>query len=67
MQPTVDDIALKETFINNQPNAVVYSSDFWSYKIDKKKMSDRYPILNKTLLESYRNKTCEFDYCILYN
>lgn len=65
--PTVDDITLKETFLNNQPNAVVYSSDFWSYKIDKKKMSDRYPILNKTLLESYRNKTCEFDYCILYN
>jgi len=65
--PTADDINLKEAFLNNQPNAVVYDSGFWSYKIDRKKMSDRYPILNKALLGKYKNKTCEFHYCILYN
>ena len=65
--PTADDINLKEAFLNNQPNAAVYDSEFWSYKIDRKKMSDRYPILNKALLEKYKNKTCEFHYCILYN
>jgi hypothetical protein len=49
-----------------KPKAIVYSSTFWSFSIDRKPMPARFPILNKYLLENYPQEKCSYGYCVRY-
>jgi hypothetical protein len=48
------------------PKAVVYSLSDWSYFIGGKPMPDRFPRLNKFLLENYPRQDCAYSYCVRY-
>lgn len=49
-----------------RPAAVVYSTTFWSYAIDGRPMSSRYPDLDKRIREIYPYEKCEYGYCLRY-
>lgn len=48
------------------PEAIVYSSTYWSYSIDGKTMRDRFPALDVYLLKQYPTMECSNGYCIRY-
>ena len=51
---------------SSKPNAIVYSSTYWSFSIDGKSMHIRFPVLNNYLLENYPYEKCTFGYCVRY-
>jgi len=53
---------LRET----KPETIVYSTKFWSYNIDDKPMSDRFPELDRFILKYYPFEKCAYDYCMRY-
>ena len=55
-----------KSIANKKPNAIVYSSNVWSYSIDNISMVTRFPELDKLLTSIYKYKKCNKDYCILY-
>jgi hypothetical protein len=48
----------------SNPSSIIYSSDNWSYKIDKKSMVERLPDLNTWILHEYPIEECVPSYCI---
>ena len=55
---------LIEQLKNSRVNSVVYSTTFWSYRIDDRSMATRLPELDKYVLKSFPYVECKFDYCI---
>jgi len=49
---------------SSDPALIVYSSDFWSYSIDGKPMTERFPLLDAEILDRYPNIECNFGYCV---
>lgn len=52
------------TLTRKPPNAIVYSSTYWSYSIDNKPMSEKFPKLNIFLVKNFPVEVCQFGYCI---
>lgn len=50
----------------NSPAAIVYSSEYWSYRIDGRSMASRFPALDQYLLNHYSREVCEHGYCVRY-
>lgn len=48
------------------PQAIVYSSTYWSYSIDGRSMRDRFPQLDTFLIQQYPRIECANGYCIRY-
>lgn len=48
------------------PSAIIYSTTYWSYSIDGRKMNDRFPLLDAYLIKSYPNEECSLGYCVRY-
>lgn len=48
------------------PRALVYSSTYWSYRIDGRNMKKRFPELDKFILENYPDEECNHGYCVRY-
>lgn len=46
------------------PPAIIYSSNYWSYRIDSRSMSERYPTLDVYLRQNFPVELCLNDYCI---
>ncbi|NMG65953.1 hypothetical protein GPA19_13460 [Azoarcus indigens] len=57
---------LIQSLANARPAALVYSSTFWSYRIDGRPMNERFPALDRFILQNYPQQTCEHGYCIRY-
>lgn len=55
---------LIEQLKNSRVNSVVYSTTFWSYRIDGRSMATRLPELDKYVLNTFPYVECKFDYCI---
>jgi hypothetical protein len=51
---------------SRMPNAIVYSSTYWSFRIDGRSMHSRFPALNEFLLKRYSKEECELGYCVRY-
>lgn len=58
---------LIKSLINANPPIIVYSSTFWSYKIDGRSMKDRFTKLDKLILEKYLVENCYEGYCLRYH
>lgn len=61
--PQYEDILINDLARANPP-AIIYSSDYWSYKIDGFSMKDRYENLDIVLRRTFPVKICSADYCI---
>ena len=48
------------------PQALVYSSTYWSYYIDGRDMRKRFPTLDKFILKNYPKEECNHGYCVRY-
>ena len=48
------------------PTAVVFKADFWSYAIDGRPMSARFPVLDATITQRYPREECQFGFCLRY-
>ena len=48
------------------PAAILYKGDFWSYAIDGKKMSSRFPSLDAEILREYPREECNLGFCIRF-
>ena len=57
---------LVEAVNSRAPQAIVFSSTDWSYSIDGKPMSARFPHLTQVLREEYGSEKCAFGQCIRY-
>jgi len=57
---------LIQSLANARPAALVYSSTFWSYRIDGRPMNERFPALDQFILQNYPQQTCQYGYCIRY-
>ena len=55
-----------EQLQQQNPPVVVFSSTFWSFKIDGKSMHDRFPALKDYLVKTYPYEKCDFGYCLRY-
>ena len=51
---------------NAFPPAIVYSSTYWSYKIDGRDMKVRFPKLDQFIVENYTREICHHGYCVRY-
>lgn len=51
---------------HTRPTAVVYSTTFWSYAIDGRPMSSRFPNLDRRIRKTYPYEKCEYGYCLRY-
>jgi len=51
---------------DKQPNAIVYSTTGWSYKINRKPMNIRFPVLDEFIMRNYAQEKCSLDYCVRY-
>lgn len=51
---------------SRHPPAIVYSTLFWSFYIDGRTMSGRFPNLDAFILQTYTVEKCSFDYCVRY-
>ncbi len=49
-----------------KPKAIVYSSTYWSFSIDGKKMHARFPDLDKFIIKEYTKEKCSIGYCVRY-
>ncbi|GAB3473351.1 hypothetical protein [Azotobacter salinestris] len=49
-----------------RPKAIIYSSTYWSFRIDGKTMHARFPSLNDFLRNEYAQEKCHLEYCIRY-
>jgi len=63
--PTHESILITD-LRNASPSALVYSSTYWSYKIDHRDMKKRFPELDKFILDNYPNEECGHGYCLRY-
>ncbi|WP_026182764.1 hypothetical protein [Leeia oryzae] len=54
------------TLLNSKPKVILYSTNHWSFSIDKKPMMKRFPHLNAVILEKYSREICRYGYCIRY-
>lgn len=57
---------LIQSLKTQSPAAIVYSTGYWSYRIDNKSMVDRFPALDHYILQTYLHETCALDYCVRY-
>lgn len=48
------------------PDAIVYSSSYWSYNIDGSNMKTRFPNLDDFIIQEYKNEVCNHGYCVRY-
>lgn len=49
-----------------RPKAIIYSSTYWSFRIDGRTMYARFPSLNDFLKNEYVQEKCHLEYCIRY-
>jgi hypothetical protein len=58
----------EQDMINNlkekNPHIIIYSTNYWSYNIDGRNMKDRFPKLDRYILENYKYDLCKYDYCL---
>lgn len=66
--PVYADRSYQKTMISDlqksSPSSIIYSSDNWSYKIDKKSMVQRLPELDNWIIREYPIEECVPSYCI---
>jgi hypothetical protein len=48
------------------PPAIVYSTSYWSYRIDGRSMASRFPILDRHIRDTYKYEACNEGYCLRY-
>ncbi len=49
-----------------RPPVIVYSTDYWSYRIDQRPMPLRFPELDRCIREIYKYERCNEGYCLRY-
>ena len=55
---------LIETLAARHPDAIVYSTIYWSYKLDDIDMPTRYPALDAFVRARYPHESCQAGYCV---
>lgn len=55
---------LIEALSRQQPSALVSSSSHWAYTIDHRSMAQRFPALNRYIIEYYPIERCGEGYCV---
>ena len=58
--------ALIKDLVQSAPPAIIYRGDFWSYAIDGRPMSTRFPSLNFEILRRYPREECNHGYCLRF-
>jgi hypothetical protein len=58
--------ALIQDLKRANPPALVYSSTYWSYRIDGRSMKARFPKLDEFIVRTYGSEKCDKGYCLRY-